>query len=607
MTEDNCPNYYLIACGTSEYSDDYQNLPQVPRDLDRVSEVLTEQYGYQRLFKDESLNFEKQAMIDAFQEWLLSEERSPVDHVIFYFSGHGDHNSNNQHYLILNQTQRRVLSTRSSDSGLLTTDLLSLFTADDVPVGKVLFIIDTCYSGLGGGELSEYVSTQIDCIQPMDGPNLLVASITASRGSQLANEGVFSEGMTSVLQDWELPYPGDFLPLADLVERMNQAIPEDESQVIEHNVSKLSSNPIFFQKKLPHSFQTWESRRQQQVDQLITLLKKWDSSESRLSEQTGLPIFWLNTYFLQKNRRQGYLSSWTQWEKALYGLAEQSVKKGHCDLYGYGSWCIELMNCCGMALPTQLIHALEQWQSDLRTYRPQIDVDIIEKWIQTALEKWRVLLQKDEHRLLITLKPEEDEDNNLGKTENLLMTAQLWLSQDSRPLFRSICNQVLNLKPYLPKQPDPLQALCDCLTQDSQLIHLIRTTRTLFPTSIRFPSKLWVEVYLPREYFSSPLEQLQFERSEDFCSLGDDYVMTINSYSRHFDQEFMECNEDVFTKKINLWSDNGSTPIEHTALQISDHPEDEVKNYYQFDDFHIFVGSAPTPSLRLCSEMAKNG
>lgn len=109
MIEDSSPNYYLIACGTSEYSDDYQNLPQVPHDLDRVSEVLIEQYGYQRLFEDRSLNFEKQAMKDDFQEWLLSEERSPADHVIFYFSGHGDYDSKNQHYLILNQTQRRVL------------------------------------------------------------------------------------------------------------------------------------------------------------------------------------------------------------------------------------------------------------------------------------------------------------------------------------------------------------------------------------------------------------------------------------------------------------------------------------------------------------------
>jgi len=50
--------YYLIACGTKDYNA-FEQLPSVETDLERVIDLFTRDFGYQRVLTDLDINPKK--------------------------------------------------------------------------------------------------------------------------------------------------------------------------------------------------------------------------------------------------------------------------------------------------------------------------------------------------------------------------------------------------------------------------------------------------------------------------------------------------------------------------------------------------------------------
>ncbi|NEQ18150.1 MAG: hypothetical protein F6K44_32535, partial [Moorea sp. SIO3E2] len=67
------------------------------------------------------------------------------DRVIFYYSGHGEYCQGDRHYLLMEDTVLNQLPQTS----LPTEELVRPLNNEGVKIKQILYIIDTCYSGVG--------------------------------------------------------------------------------------------------------------------------------------------------------------------------------------------------------------------------------------------------------------------------------------------------------------------------------------------------------------------------------------------------------------------------------------------------------------------------
>uniref|UniRef100_UPI00262DD7E3 caspase family protein n=1 Tax=Acaryochloris sp. IP29b_bin.137 TaxID=2969217 RepID=UPI00262DD7E3 len=148
------PNYYLVACGTSEsdYPEVYPHLEKVPNDLSCVTDILTSHFDYTPVLECLSLNPSADSIKKEFAKWLISGECTAEDCIVFYYSGHGEYLLGDQHCLILKETDPAMVGSTS----LPTDELIRPLQNPGVTLSQILFIIDTCYSGEGAGDITQY-------------------------------------------------------------------------------------------------------------------------------------------------------------------------------------------------------------------------------------------------------------------------------------------------------------------------------------------------------------------------------------------------------------------------------------------------------------------
>lgn len=194
--------YYLIACGTSEYKnfDDDKQLASVETDLERVVNLFTHNFGYERVLVGLDINPNMPDITLKFADWLQNEERCETDCVIFYYSGHGEYLQGDRHYLLMGNTDPNKIA----QTALPTEDLVRPLKNQRVKISQILYIIDTCYSQSGAGDIANIASSVIQQYQPVEGANIAVHAIAACRAKQTAIEGVFSNALEEILKDWML-------------------------------------------------------------------------------------------------------------------------------------------------------------------------------------------------------------------------------------------------------------------------------------------------------------------------------------------------------------------------------------------------------------------
>ncbi|MEL4896827.1 caspase family protein [Crocosphaera sp. Alani8] len=163
--------YYLIACGTSDY-DNYEPLDYVREDIERITKLFTEKFGYERVLLSLDINPDKQKFTDykadSFADWLEKEERQENDIVVFYYSGHGlspKQQKDNKHYLALKQT----VPNREYQTAFATEELVYPLMNKKVKIAQILFIIDTCHSQGGASDLVSLASNILGSFEKVEG------------------------------------------------------------------------------------------------------------------------------------------------------------------------------------------------------------------------------------------------------------------------------------------------------------------------------------------------------------------------------------------------------------------------------------------------------
>lgn len=191
---------FLIAAGTAKYDampEDLQ-LPSVIEDLARVSAWFTAR-GYCRVLESLGNSPTVDELRRGIAAWFNDPARRPDDHVVFYYSGHGEVVDGGDHYLlgrdsIYNKDNQLVTGFAYGDHELAGAIASS-------PVQHVLVVLDTCFSMAGVYGFSQGARTRV-ALQRWDRslPHGIHV-IAAAREKEVAEPGAFSEALSEVLDN----------------------------------------------------------------------------------------------------------------------------------------------------------------------------------------------------------------------------------------------------------------------------------------------------------------------------------------------------------------------------------------------------------------------
>ncbi|MBR8832696.1 MAG: caspase family protein [Stigonema ocellatum SAG 48.90 = DSM 106950] len=540
--------YYLIACGTSNYKNtgEYGLLPSVDTDLTRIVDLFTEKFGYKRVLINVGLNPQKETLITKFADWLQDEERCETDIVIFYYSGHGEYIQGDRHYLVMEDTDPQKLAQTS----LPTEDLVRPLINEGVKISQILYIIDTCYSQSGAGNITEFASQVIQQFRPIKGPNISVHTIAACRAKDTAEEGVFSNALKEILENWSLTeLNGGWIDLTKLVEKINKRI--SNKRVVSNHVG--TEDTTKFLPILPRTWQTWEQKRLNLIEQLLSIL----------NERPHDSLYFVNSFLLSGSFVKEFIGNLFEefvlndqtLRENLTDFAIKPVVKEICVLIACSEWCRHRFRDAEAQM--SLANKIETWQEEVLKYRKGVDLNKIKKVVRDSYDEFKKLIGKKDLRIQIQISTEKDEENGTGlDTGAFLLNMNLWVEKKNLPLALYAVNKrlVLENNQYTESESDRLYI---CLKD--VLPELIHKARYSLPTRV----KLKIVFFLPFDYFNTSLDKITFNHGRNSKELGKEYPLFINSFERHFDKGFYTVRDEIDEKKDTLWKDNRNLTSEY--------------------------------------------
>lgn len=567
------PNYYLIACGTSEsgYPNDYPPLAEVPNDLSRITDILSS-FGYIRVLECLSLNPSASSIKQEFARWLISGECTAEDCIVFYYSGHGEFLEGDRHCLILQETDPDIVGQTS----LPVDELIRPLQNPGAALSQILFIIDTCYSGEGAGDIIQYATRVQQRFQSVAGENVSIHVITACRSNQTALDGAFSRAFVEALQGNIVQEYSTYISLSGLVEEINEQL-----DLTEHNVQYYCIGVETAAKFLPvfsQSLQDWENERDSLIHELIRIF----------NQNLDQNLLLINSYILVSKFIDSFVIDEANLRQTLNDLSIRPIAEGVCPLIALTEWGLQLIAQRGRLFDRNLGHQLETWQRKAIELRSGVDLFQIKESVRKLFECMRTVLTQEVLRLQMVIEPEQERENNTGQpTGSLLLSMNLWVESQSTPIGRFAEKQ------HLPVQggEDKVSSLQQCLEVDNLLTDLVRKARYSITNCFGEEVLIQLECFLPFEYFETPLDSLTFRRGRQIGILGNQYPLFINSYERYFDPDFQEIRSDLFHKKRELWTGDGS---EAQSCPEIDHDSEDLD---QFEPFDLYVGTSPSMSV----------
>lgn len=523
--------YYLIACGTKDYNA-FEQLPSVETDLERVIDLFTRDFGYQRVLTDLDINPKKDEITLKFAQW-LQQNRRETDIVIFYYSGHGEYILGDRHYLLLEDTDPNLIG----QTALSTEDLVRPLNNDGVRIAQILYIIDTCYSQMGAVDVTKFAAGSIGIYRSSKEKSIAVHTIAACRAKQTAKESVFSTVLAAVLKDFCEHSRNRYISPDEIVGKVNEKIPDSMQQEVIHDLTGSQGEAKFFP-VIPKTIRTWEEKRLEFTEELLNEFKK------HLSKN----LLFINSFLLNSKFLEEFILDDLELKKQLKKLSNKPVIEGICPLIACSDWCRTRLLEEDRINPS--IDAIEAWQSRVIKYRENADLDKIQNEVRQSWEKFKERINREELRLQIEIEQDLDKDNNTGRVFNSFhLRMNLWIKSQHRPLGRFAENEKIELNSEIESCPE----------SQTFLTNLIRKARYSLPNKV----KLNLEIFLPIKVLKYPLEEFQFKRGTTLKSLGYEYPVFINSFDRYFDEDFREIRDEIEEIKRALWENNSDLDQKH--------------------------------------------
>ncbi|MDB9420049.1 caspase family protein [Microcystis aeruginosa CS-563/04] len=519
--------YYLIACGTKDYNA-FEQLPSVETDLKLVNNLFTSGFGYERVLPSLHLNPTTNDLRIIFPNWLRDRERHGTKNIlIFYYSGHGEYCPGDGHYLILKDTDIDYISL----TALPTQDLVRPLNNKQVTIFQILYIIDTCYSQSGAGDMIKFVSNAIKQYEAVRGANIAIHVMAACRAKDTAIEGVLSRSLQQALDDIEaiefVSHRG-YIDLGLLVEKMNQNV--DSNQRVNYSALGIETYARFFP-TYTKADQKWENQRFNLIEKLFNVLNI-NSDNS---------LFLINSFLLvYEDPKLSSISNIQELREKLKDLSSKPVNKEICPLILFSEWCrLKLFKDQNLDIADNI----DTWKGDAVRYRDGVQLDTIKKYARELWDKFNKIIEL-EGRIQILISPAIDKHNNTGlQTEYFYVNTMFFVGINNKIELGSI---------YEKEESFRLEEMQNSFYQ------VIPEIFYYLPDQ----SRLEIEFFLPFALLKHSLEDIKF-RCDDRPSIGYEYPVFINSFDRYFDEDFREIRDEIEEIKRALWENGGDLDREH--------------------------------------------
>jgi WD40 repeat protein len=201
----------------------WEQLPLAAKAAKELAEALTK-HGYSLQHANLLDGGDKPKVEQALGEWF---EKTSSDCLVLFWTGHGS--SDGGHYLICRNSPRAGLTSFNAIDAQALGPVIANCKAE-----KILVILDTCYSGLGAGEIASAFSKVLANRVSIPGRERAIAVIASAHPLEKAQEGIFCNTLRSVLFE-----PTAIRPWSDedecihtelLARALKKALPADVSQ-----------------------------------------------------------------------------------------------------------------------------------------------------------------------------------------------------------------------------------------------------------------------------------------------------------------------------------------------------------------------------------------
>ena len=180
----------LLATGTSQFDEGFQELEGVPDELEKVRAVFTSLGYVDEVDEALRLNPDHSGLLKIIDDARDHEKLGDV--LVVYYTGHGGKDpKEDRYYLItrdscIEQLHRTAVSAEDLARNLVIGSKAS----------QILIILDLCHSAAGGIEISDVIN---ELTRSAIGPGPCVRVIAASRIKQIAQQGALVRALTQAL------------------------------------------------------------------------------------------------------------------------------------------------------------------------------------------------------------------------------------------------------------------------------------------------------------------------------------------------------------------------------------------------------------------------
>ena len=402
------------------------------------------------------------------------------------------------------------------------------------------------------------------------GNNIDVYVIAACRAKQTAAEGVFSQALKNILENWSVNDLQDgYINLSKLCKKITQEI-NSTDQNVKYSIPGSETSPHFFP-YLPKSLQTWEDKRSESVEKLLCLLKR------KLENS----LYFVNSFlfigsFIEEfigNLFEEFASDELGLRENLKEFAIKPVSQEICPLIACSEWCRCRFWDRG---DISLANEIEKWQEEVIPYRAGVNLNKIKRVVRQSYNDFQERIQKEDLRIQIKIAPQKDKNGTGLNTGTFRLDMDLWVQTNDDPLFPIVKDRLL--QPHKSDREDSentSNSLRIYLEQNDFLPNLIHQARF----SILVPIKLKIEFFLPRDLYQGSWEKICCQFRSEKKPLGELYPIFINSYERYYERdfEFRIIRDEIEVKKKTLWENDSSLDSEFCYIGSEPPSDSDLK------------------------------
>jgi hypothetical protein len=249
------PRRFLIAVGVQSYvSDDrWRQLDKAACELNTIVNLLeSKKFGVKRILLEQSKLLadpnemsSRDRFLSALSAWTKSDDRRPTDHLIIYWTGHGEVDSD-QLYFVLPTTRELLID------GLQVQKLSDILLHPDSRLGPILLLFDVCYAGQGALDLAARLPalTRQRSRDAPPGISMICATGPRYEADQMVFSKAFEQAVESAV-DPDKTFAPD-IPITDILKRIRWFLKDTGQKIyavdVEIGDKEFLRNPYY----IPH-------------------------------------------------------------------------------------------------------------------------------------------------------------------------------------------------------------------------------------------------------------------------------------------------------------------------------------------------------------------